>query len=494
MATSLTNLRTIEIGGKFYLGIRVASGKGVQSFIRLVNKEDRKGLILSDTGLDEWDIQGFTELDGELYLYGPSFQSLPEPFIHLFDLPPGTSLPSRWILFIRRLSQLSRTTHLPDKLYPQGMFFLEDGRLLILPEKIMDRVLSLEPLDQRITYFESCNHPDLTGEPNCSFFLAALTYRFCTGKDPYGGSTEEEIHSEMRTLPPVPASLERPGLNEELSEFLQTALTAKEKPSLYEWKERIESLSRQPLLSQLTEEETARKRKEAKRFLAERIRTQKRRNFWMKYKTHVLGLLLISLIGGYFLYDILSNALRPPRTLGMSPEEVVHLFYSSMNTLDHQAMEDCVDGKAGKSYIDEVTRLYVVSRMRMSVEMKNPMIDAETWYRKGRPAIPEGQTLYGIASLSIQQEGQDPEKGEDGSKQYRVQFDRWVPLPASMEGRGRFKGFRVEERVTLEKEGKRWVIVEIQPQRSDPLPPPPSEGSPEESISSLPPSPVSRRP
>lgn len=189
----------------------------------------------------------------------------------------------------------------------------------------------------------------------------------------------------------------------------------------------------------------------------------------MKHRTQVILAILLTLVGTYFAYDVLSSALRPPRTLGMPPEQVVNLFYSSVNSLDHQAMEDCVKGKAGKAYIDEVTQLYVVSRMRMSVEFKSGMLDAESWYRKGRPPLQEGVTLYGIAELKIQREA-----GEENTPdvlRFLVQFHRWIPVPPS-EGGLRFRGFQMRERVIVQREGERWVIAEIQRLQAEPLPPP----------------------
>ena len=472
------NLRIIEVGGKTYLGIPVARGKGLQSFIRLFSSEDRKGLILTERSIEEWEIVGFSEVDGTLYLYGTPFDSLPEPFTSLLDTPPGFSIPPRWVLFIRRLDLLGKTSKIPEKLYPEGMFFLKKGGILLLPEKLMQKILALEPIDRRIAYFNSFNHPDLTGEENCVFFLATVTYRLITGFSPFVGTTEEELHTEMRYFPPLPATLKRPGLDEELSDFLQLFLIMKEKLSLSEWVQKIEHFSKQPLMHSLTREEMEKKAKETERFLSQRKSSHRRRTFWMKHRTHVILASLLTLVGGYFVYDVLSNALRPPRTVGMPPEQVVNLFYTSMNTLDHQAMEDCVKGKAGKAYINEVTQLYVVSRMRMSVEFKSGMLDAESWYRKGRPPLQEGVTLYGIAELKIDQEvGQDPSKinsrkeKEPEVRQFLVQFHRWVPDPPS-EGNLRFRGYQIEERVILQKEGEGWVIVEILPLQATPLPPP----------------------
>lgn len=226
------------------------------------------------------------------------------------------------------------------------------------------------------------------------------------------------------------------------------------------------------MVETLSDTEIDLRRKQAEQFQKETSRTYTRKQFWQKHRTRVIGISILALILGYFGYEALSNALKPPRTLGFTPEQVVHLFYSSMNTLDHLAMEDCVTGEAGKQYINEVIQLFVISRMRMSAEFKNSMIDAETWYKTGRPPIPEGQTLYGIAELEIEKESETEEMVH-----MRVQFEKWVPIPQrgeegepqNLNFADRFKGFRIEERVTLEKKKSRWVITEIQRLSDSPL-------------------------
>jgi hypothetical protein len=465
-------IREIEVGGQNYLGICVASGKGVQTFVRMFSLSERTGFIAGETGIDPWTIQGFSEVEGSLYLYGPLLEEIPESFLSLLELPAASILPPRFVLFTRRLAAYFKEGLTYEKLYPQGIFFFSDGRTLFLPEPILQKSLALKPVEERLRFYEPYNHPDLTGEENASFFLGCIAYRLLTGHLPYQAESEETLHTHMRELPPLPVSLARPGIREEVSSFIQQSLIGKEKPSLSLWVEKMEAWSKIPLVETLSDTEIDLRRKQAEQFQKETSRAYTRKQFWQKHRTRVIGISILALILGYFGYEALSNALKPPRTLGFTPEQVVHLFYSSMNTLDHLAMEDCVTGEAGKQYINEVIQLFVISRMRMSVEFKNSMIDAETWYKTGRPPIPEGQTLYGIAELEIEKESETEEMVH-----MRVQFEKWVPIPQrGEEGEpqnssfaDRFKGFRIEEQVTLEKKKSRWVITEIQRLSDSPL-------------------------
>ena len=464
--------REIEVGGRKYLGICVASGRGVQTFVRMFSLSERTGFIVGETGMDPWTIQGFSEVETSLYLYGPLVGEIPESFLYLLETSVTSTLPPKFVLFTRRLAAYFKEGHTYEKLYPQGIFFFSDGRTLFLPEPILQKSLALKPAEERFRFYEPYNHPDLTGEENASFFLGCIAYRLLTGSLPYWAESEETLHTHMRELPPLPASLARPGIREEVSSFIQQALTGKEKPPLSLWVEKVEAWNRTPLIETVSDTEIDLRRKQAVQFQKETSRAYTRRQFWQKHRTRVIGISILALILGYFGYEALSNALKPPRTLGFTPEQVVHLFYSSINTLDHQAMEDCVTGEAGKQYINEVIQLFVISRMRMSVEFKNSMIDAEIWYKTGRPPIPEGQTLYGIAELEIEKESETEE-----TAQMRVQFDRWVPVPQRIEEgepqnlsfADRFKGSRIEERVTLEKKKSHWVITEIQRLSDSPL-------------------------
>ncbi|MFQ3621806.1 MAG: hypothetical protein SNJ78_12785, partial [Spirochaetales bacterium] len=427
---------------------------------------------VGESSIEEWEVRGFTELEGDLYLYGALFKELPFPLLDLLKSPPVTTFPPKFLLLLSRLALLAEKGLLPRKMYPEGIFFINDGRILILNEGIMEKALSLLPLAERLKLWEPFNHPNLEKEANTSFFLASLLYQLFTGTAPFEGSTEEDIHTRICFLPPLPLLFARMGVRQDFSDFLQQILTNQRTVSLVVFKHTIQEFSQSPLLQTLSYQEQETLQRKASEFLASRGRMHKRRNFWQRNRSRVALGVVLTILLGFFTYDYLSHALRPPRTKGMSAEEVVVLFYTSLNTLDHQAMEDCVAKKVGKSYIDEVMNLYVISRMRMSVELRSNMIDADTWYRKGKPPLSERETLYGIANLTVLR---SPSSKED-TETYRVEFHYWKPVPVQPNqgdstSNIRFQGWYITDTVSLRKEKERWIIFEIQRISSTPITP-----------------------
>ncbi|MFQ3621461.1 MAG: hypothetical protein SNJ78_11030, partial [Spirochaetales bacterium] len=89
----MTKVRQISIGGDSFLGIALAQGKGVQAFLRMLGSAERKGFLVGESSIEEWEVRGFTELEGDLYLYGALFKELPFPLLDLLKSPPVTTFP-----------------------------------------------------------------------------------------------------------------------------------------------------------------------------------------------------------------------------------------------------------------------------------------------------------------------------------------------------------------------------------------------------------------
>ncbi len=154
---------------------------------------------------------------------------------------------------------------------------------------------------------------------------------------------------------------------------------------------------------------------------------------------------------GIFSGTVLRNLLAPRSTLGLSPSEVVESFYRGANSLDHERMQDCVAGRAGKQLIDQVIHVYVVSRVNLGYEGRSLIRSAEEWDRAGRPAVTPPDSVFGVTDLAIQ-----PLAGE-AEPAFQVSYRLWVPDPdqgtASREAR---------ERVFLRRQGGAWVIYRIE--------------------------------
>ena len=83
-------------------------------------------------------------------------------------------------------------------MYTNGVLFLNDGRILFLPWKIMEELDRVIEQDAHLTCYEQVNHPEKRGSGNIAFSIAVMVYRAITKRFPFTGNDEEEIHEQIR--------------------------------------------------------------------------------------------------------------------------------------------------------------------------------------------------------------------------------------------------------------------------------------------------------
>ncbi len=152
---------------------------------------------------------------------------------------------------------------------------------------------------------------------------------------------------------------------------------------------------------------------------------------------------------------MITKALTPPVTVGMSPIEVVELYFTSINNFDHMTLEDTVTKEAGGRIVTEVTNLYVMARVRERYEGINPFVNAQQWLDAGKPPLDSTKPVYGVANINIQKEGH---------AEFIVEYEKWAPVnmndpdpSAPLE----YEGIRYKRRFILEERRNAWIISEI---------------------------------
>jgi hypothetical protein len=451
----------ISLSGSEYLGILLHRATGNRNLLRLFGGAGNTGWIVRGGAVENWKILGLAERNGGYYLYGsPLVEAV--PFSESFSFTDEKTGLLRLAVLANALSVLESKGISFNRLFPEGIFFLPEGGLLFLPESVMEKALLVRPEAERLAGFEIYNHPDLTGKENLSFACGCLAHRILTGEYPYRGETEETLHADMREKAPLSPRHRKPEIKSEVSDFIFKTLVSRDgRPSAGEWAEEIRRWIRSGWSEPATEEEKQRLLLEARRLQKKSSADHRYREFWRKNRVRTIITASIILIAAYFIGGIVSNLLKPRLTRGYSPSQVVELFYGSINTFDHAAMEDCVIGEAGKSYIREATHLFVISRMRLSVEMTEGFVNAAEWDRAGRPPVPSGKTLYGITGLTLR------EAAESVGAVFTVSFERWAPEAGLPEENVRERappkstGSKIMEKVYLKQDKKDWVIFRI---------------------------------
>ncbi len=456
-------------GGEKRLAFPVGPSAASRTLARITTLRSSPGWIIKGEEARQWLFEGFLERDGVLYLYGPhsscrSLSSVLEPGL-------AEALPSISLL-IGSLLVLSRNGLGWFPLETDGVYFIEGGGVLFLPPEVLRELRGLRPFEANRDTFEVISHPDLKDEQLASFSISALLYRASTGRFPYGGSTAEEIHEEVRKREILPPDRIVPELSPDFSKSIMSCLSGQHSQiiRLDRWKELADSWIAKPPLRELSQEEKEQIAREAATQGRAANRRYRRRVFWQRNRMTVAIVAGICLIAGAVLGTILKGVLAPRPTHGFSPQKVVETFYNSMNTLDQTVISACVIGKAGRTETTEVTNLYVISRMNLGYTGKSSIISASDWDAKGRPKPAPGISVYGVTNLTVTWEQGPP------NPVFLARYEKWRPATPPDDSNQppqtptpSFEGSSVTDRLSLKQDRGDWVIFDIERLKEEPI-------------------------
>jgi len=436
-------ITVIEKENKKFYGIFTGLQKNARNLSRFANLKSDHGWIIHGDRLSPWQLTDTIAVEGKVYLCG-DFQE-GTSLIEYIETSSGKDI-SLLRKLVRDLMLLGEKGNPLSVLHTNGVLFLRNGDLLILPEKLLTETVKQSDEKEKLRIYEPFHHPELAGSPGVSFTLGTIAYRVLTGNLPFQGETDIEIHEKIREMPTEPPWLINVLLKKEIGRFILTAIDKNSisRPSLEKWTEELTTWSGSGTDIELSEDEKENRRIEAKRFEVEAKKKYARKRFLHRNRTK----LLIGIIAGVAVIwlgtSILKNILAPPVTAGLTSREVVELYYTSINSLDTVTMEDCLDKNLDVQEEEEALNLHVITKIRQAYEGSSGFIDADTWVKSGRPPFEENQIVYGIAELKITKEKEDT---------FLVSYEKWQP------GADSNKGVYHKDRVFLRNTGKYWVIT-----------------------------------
>ena len=467
---------TLDMEGSTKLAIPTGIKGNEFAITRLLAIKNQPGWVVSNGEVREWKFQGFTERDNAVFLYGENFTGI--TLYEILETLPKDGF-YRFKQLVNSLFTLKSNGITPFEIYSDAIIFNEEGSVLFLPPVLMKNINGTRPLPFKIESYEILNNPDLKGEKRLCHSLAIMLYRILTEQFPFQGKSEEEIHDQMRNMDILQPNLIVPELSEEVSQWIYRNLTNKSEDSagidLNAWYENMKKWKRENLYREITMEERRQLLESAEEKRKKAEKTYRRRVFWERNWKTVLIVSLIVIISGAVLGSILKNVFSPRKTRGFSPIQVVEAFYDSLNKLDTITLEDCVIGDAGKQEKNEVTNLYVISRVSMGYEGKSHIIPAPAWEKAGRPELKPPNAVYGVLNLKIQRISSEPKPV------FLATYEKWLPLSKEEikgeEGREAGKnqpdrgytGYRVKDRLFLKKDRGDWVIFRIERLEFKPL-------------------------
>ncbi|MCD6397254.1 MAG: hypothetical protein J7L71_06915 [Spirochaetaceae bacterium] len=404
------------------------------------------GIIIKDAFSKKWECTESFEYEGKLIFPGPFYDGTT-----LAD----TVMDIDTILKLAKALQKTMQGNSPLKgYYPPGIFSTSGGDILFFPPQLINYVVNQLSDEANLKYWQPYNHPDAHGEQEYSFILAVLTYKLLTGSMPYTGSTITEIREKMRNSRPVKIELLAPGIKDGIAELINGSLNLKD-IKLFDW---IEQLG-------LWKEEGAQNTLDEKNLLvlqktAEKKRKKRDNDFirsqFFSHNWKTIGIILI-VFTVLILFSLgpIKNARKPPATLNMDAIEVVNFYYQSYSDMNVEDMEDCLKKGVGKKDTNEITQMYVISKVRTGYEGKSGFVSAQDWSDGLITKLNEGENIAGIANLQITYLGDST---------FQANYVRWFPETLSENNSTKIlkpKKVIYTDTLTLDKIKDVWTIVKL---------------------------------
>jgi len=281
-------------------------------------------------------------------------------------------------------------------------------------------------------------HPDLSGLDAAAFTAAAMLYRVFTGTPPFPATDQSLLHQDMREGNFLPIRFAVPGLDTRLTALLQSVLnrTAFDRPSGAVFLNELlgilriggQTVSAASLVGPLAEPERLLLEKEKARHLKRKAVSVKTKRFVTRNQAILIGAFAALIAVGIIIHSMVKVHAQLPTTAGMEPVQVIKSYYNGFGEMDHQMMEACVIGGAGKDDITMVIGIFVTSRTRQAYEYNvAPLFfPAHQWQdgdSQGRHSLPD-TPLFGAADLRVERlEGDE----NNDSLRYRVDYTFWIP-------------------------------------------------------------------
>lgn len=446
-------------------GIRIATtGSGLHKI--LSSPENRNGLICGPEGIREWRAAGIREFSGFLYLTFPP-DSLEKnvhlrPFAELRGQGPGFFVRMMGKLFSALENSASVGEYLDRGALISGAFYDDREYIYLLPPAAAE-IIHRETSEQ--AYLPS----GISGEGEVNYLLLRDLLHTLWSE---AGEKEPPL-PDRKTPFSIHPRLAVPELKQEAAELFTTALVEERPPEVPRMRDFFAGAETSGLLDDLSPLERD-ERQEKARVVSRKIeRRRKRALFKKNHGTKILITAGAAVLLLFFASPFLRKAFEKDITEGLSPEEVITLFYESQNELDHETMQECTLRGAGKDHLNQVTNLFVITRIREGIERKSVFIPAPRWIAAGRPPTGKDNFVFGITDLKIQ----SLDKQENRSL-FEAEYTRWTTLPdesvpdesadssrdpgsSTLSTLRRIQAFRIVEQIELENTRRGWKIIHI---------------------------------
>jgi hypothetical protein len=428
-------MQNFEIDGRKVLGFDTGLDSRAFAQAKLARLITEPGLIVRPSSvptMELWQASGVREVtvsDGKqtMVVWGPPIEGECLDIL-LNKAPQGKILAaiSAWI----RAILLLKNNEFETPLWPcSALISQENGGLMVF---FAPPSLALREVKAADTKYVN---PGLSGMNAAAFTAATMLYRVFTGMPPFSAEDKSLLHQDMRDGNFLPIRFAVPGLDSRLAALIQNALVpvitndGKIADGSLLLEELLGFIQAQPVLElslvkPLSETDQLLLEKEKKQYLKIKTASVKTKRFIARNASILAGCLAAIVAVALVAYSCVQGRANLPSTAGMEPVQVIETYYYAMGDLDHQMMEACVSGNAGKGDIRMVISFFVINKTRQSYNINAPpvFISAHKWQENGKG--PTDIPVFGPDDLSLEWLGNGDESGEI---RYRVNYTFWTP-------------------------------------------------------------------
>jgi hypothetical protein len=344
------------------------------------------------------------------------------------------------------LTNLSRAlvhwrTDCPLELY--GLFIINDGSFLVLPDAITELIRSFLDEQSLFTAQKQWIRPGLSGTQALTFELTALAYAAFTGVSPIA---DEYVREDGYT--PVPIELSAPSTASETAAWFSSQLSEPDS-DYHRWASSyVEILSAEPVDGPNRESELMEfRRKQKKR--AERKRSR---------RIHRTRNIILSVVVVVFLAasaSLFYQSLKPHPTDGLSQKELITYYYEAHDQVNIARIGEALSPTAKSPFSTMLSYLHVTGSVRSAYENTSGIVSAGSWVEEGKPTLPGDATLIGVSDLDIRQLDEHT---------FEASYIFWAPL--SPEEQAQSDGmlaapFHTVDELKLERKKDRYLITEV---------------------------------
>jgi hypothetical protein len=395
------------VDGAYRLALRIPSGalKGAGTAMTAAMAEEGRLVVREGPRAGSsvpWRFDAIVQDEEGALLLGPD--------------PAGTSLSGaglddaagleegmpRLLALARALSLLLAEGVLPRGIVSTGVLFPGGDRVLLLPPSSVARALAARGSEIRAAAAARLRSPRAAGpEADASFLLAQAAYRFATGAGAFEREAAEPGSVAGASRRSAPTGLAAPRLDPALASLIDKALADPGSARLSDWVAALDAARAAHWTRELPPGEEAAIARRGEALEASMRARQRRSDFFRKRGAILLVAAAVLAALGLVAGDLVRAQEDKPDYSWLSPRELVQRYYIALDGLDAESLEACGDKKAFKGDWNFVLNLTVITKTRTAYEGKSPLLRALDWAAAGKPALSQGELLYGISGLAI---------------------------------------------------------------------------------------------